>query len=93
MGIPEPVRGIVWKLLAECEEDEKNSNVKYEDILQSDKVSQFSDVIMRDLHRTMPNHALFEEKAQGFVPLFYQLIIHYCNIIHTFIILLHLSFL
>ena len=72
MGIPEPVRGLVWKLLAECEEDEKSSNIKYEDILKSDKTSQFNDVIIRDLHRTMPNHALFEEKAQGSpLPSFY----------------------
>lgn len=67
MGVPGQLRGLIWKLLAECDEDEKLSNIKYEDLVLSDKTSQFTDVISRDLHRTMPDHVLFQENALGYI--------------------------
>ena len=64
-GIPDSVRGMVWRLLADCDEEISNSDVQYSQLLERNSTPEVKEQIHKDIHRTMPNHILFEEKGQG----------------------------
>jgi len=66
-GIPDRVRGEVWKLLLdirELKENGKSENV-YQNLLERpvDHSSEAIAIIERDLNRTFPEHILFREKG------------------------------
>lgn len=64
-GIPDTLRGQVWKFLAGSEEAAEESGVAYEDIDISQASELNHDQVLRDLPRTMPEHMLFLEGATG----------------------------
>jgi hypothetical protein len=65
-GIPDSVRGMVWKLLAGTDEAALQSNIVYEELLQRDSIPKVKTQILKDINRTMPNHVLFEKDGQGY---------------------------
>ena len=64
-GIPDSVRGIVWKLLAGFDEEDARIEIEYSKLLEGHSTPEVKEQIHKDIHRTMPNHILFEEKGQG----------------------------
>lgn len=60
-GIPEALRGEVWQLLAGCNEDEKSMIEAFRLLLSKD--SPCENVILRDINRTFPGHAYFQDEA------------------------------
>jgi hypothetical protein len=64
-GIPDSVRGQVWQVLAECHEEYSQGDIQYAQLLEGNSTPEVKDQILKDIHRTMPNHILFEEKGQG----------------------------
>eukprot|EP00011_Vannellida_sp_DIVA3-517-6-12_P000530 CAMPEP_0114612564 /NCGR_PEP_ID=MMETSP0168-20121206/4686_1 /TAXON_ID=95228 ORGANISM="Vannella sp., Strain DIVA3 517/6/12" /NCGR_SAMPLE_ID=MMETSP0168 /ASSEMBLY_ACC=CAM_ASM_000044 /LENGTH=961 /DNA_ID=CAMNT_0001823551 /DNA_START=15 /DNA_END=2900 /DNA_ORIENTATION=+ len=64
-GIPDTLRGQVWKFLAGSEEAAEESGVLYDDIDITLATEQNHDQVLRDLPRTMPEHMLFLEGASG----------------------------
>lgn len=60
-GIPESFRGKVWPMLAKVPQLKARSSVNYQDLLKQD--TPFMEDIIKDVHRTFPNHPFFAEKG------------------------------
>lgn len=62
-GIPDSVRGEVWKLLAGINKHETDCKL-YHDLLERKSWDEATHLqILRDINRTMPEHILFKEKG------------------------------
>lgn len=81
-GLPDSVRGRVWRNLLRID-DLKSKNSKqgkpsFAD-LSVDKGTEFGAIILRDINRTFPNHFLFsQDKGQGQKSL-YRILLAYSN--------------
>merc|ERR1712137_433905 len=62
-GIPDTVRGQVWKYLAGV--DNRDDKIYHQLLEEANWVPEIRDQIFRDINRTMPRHILFQEKGQG----------------------------
>jgi len=60
-GIPESFRGKVWPMLAKVNQLKARSNVNYQELLKQD--TTYMEDIIKDVHRTFPNHPFFAEKG------------------------------
>ena len=62
-GIPDAVRGQVWRYIAGVHD--RDNNIYYKLLKDANWVPEIRDQIYRDINRTMPRHILFQEKGQG----------------------------
>lgn len=60
-GIPDAVRGFVWKKLADCESVQSKAPRNYYHATLTLETSEWEAHIERDIHRTFPKHVLFRE--------------------------------
>lgn len=59
-GIPSPVRGLLWQIIAKSH-DSVGLEAEYKEIIK--KSSPFEKQIQRDLTRTFPNHPFFMQES------------------------------
>ena len=84
-GIPDCLRGRVWQIFGNITAlQEKNKNNLYQDLISSlEKEKILNDneegVIIRDLHRTYPNHILFKQKLGGGQRSLYRVLVTYSH--------------
>lgn len=63
-GIPDSIRGLIWKYYAGVDKYKEKFPTLYQDLLNNETNNnlELESVILKDIDRTFPKHTLFKDK-------------------------------